>query len=48
MGHACTAAEGCDEALLLGACSSADEHLMGSLLTLRGDAVSTGKGRPRD
>ena len=32
MGHAYIAAEGCDEALLLGVCSSADEQLMESLL----------------
>lgn len=37
MGHAYTAAEGCDEVLLLGICSSADEHLMESLMTLHGD-----------
>lgn len=34
MGHAYIAAEGCEEALLLGVCSSADEQLMESLLTL--------------
>jgi transcriptional regulator with XRE-family HTH domain len=32
MGHAYIAAEGCEEALLLGVCSSADEQLMESLL----------------
>ena len=37
MGHAYIAAEGCDEVLLLGVCSSADEHLMESLLTLHGE-----------
>ncbi len=37
MGHAYTAAEGCDEVLLLGVCSSADEQLMESLLTLHAD-----------
>jgi len=37
MGHAYIAAEGCDEVLLLGVCSSADEQLMESLLTLHGD-----------
>lgn len=36
MGHAYVAAEGCDEALVLGVCSSADEGLMDSLLNLRG------------
>ena len=34
MGHAYIAAEGCDEVLLLGVCSSADEQLMESLMTL--------------
>jgi len=34
MGHAYLAAEGCDEAIVLGVCSSADEGLMESLLTL--------------
>lgn len=37
MGHAYLAAPGCDEALLLGVCSSADEQLMESLLTLHGE-----------
>ncbi|WP_101925547.1 MULTISPECIES: helix-turn-helix domain-containing protein [Luteimonas] len=37
MGHAYIAAEGCDEVLLLGVCSSADEQLMASLLTLHGE-----------
>ncbi|MDN5780816.1 MAG: XRE family transcriptional regulator [Luteimonas sp.] len=37
MGHAYIAAEGCDEALLLGVCSSADEQLLESLFTLHGD-----------
>src|SRR3546814_6672588 len=31
MGHAYLAAEGCDEAVVLGVCSSADEGLMHSL-----------------
>lgn len=33
MGHAYTAAEGCGEAVVLGVCSSADEDLLGSLLS---------------
>lgn len=37
MGHAYIAAEGCEEVLLLGVCSSADEQLMESLLNLHGD-----------
>jgi len=43
MGHAYIAAEGCDEALLLGVCSSADEQLMESLMTLHGDSAKPGK-----
>jgi transcriptional regulator with XRE-family HTH domain len=34
MGHAYVAAEGCDEATVLGICSSADESLMDSLMTI--------------
>ena len=37
MGHAYIAAEGCDEVLLLGVCSSADEQLLESLMTLHGE-----------
>jgi transcriptional regulator with XRE-family HTH domain len=36
MGHAYIVAEGCDEALVLGICSSADEGLMDSLMSLHG------------
>lgn len=39
MGHAYIAAEGCDEVLLLGVCSSADDQLMESLMTLHGDEI---------
>ncbi|MFT4198164.1 MAG: XRE family transcriptional regulator [Pseudoxanthomonas sp.] len=39
MGHAYLAADGCDEAVLLGVCSSADEQLLDTLLTLHGDPV---------
>jgi transcriptional regulator with XRE-family HTH domain len=38
MGHAYLTAEGCDEATVLGVCSSPDESLMQSLLSLHGDA----------
>ncbi len=38
MGHAYVTAEGCDEATVLGMCSSTDESLMESLLSLHGDA----------
>jgi transcriptional regulator with XRE-family HTH domain len=37
MGHAYTTAEGCDKALLLGVCSSSDEQLLQSLMTLHTD-----------
>jgi transcriptional regulator with XRE-family HTH domain len=43
MGHAYVAAEGCDEATVLGMCSSADESLMSSLMTIHepGAAANT-------
>ena len=37
MGHAYVCAEGCDEAVVLGVCSAAEEGLMESLMTLHGD-----------
>jgi len=37
MGHAYLAAEGCDEAVVLGICSSAEDGLMDSLMNLHGD-----------
>lgn len=40
MGHAYLAAEGCDEAVLLGVCSSADDQLMESLMTLHGEETA--------
>ena len=39
MGHAYLAAEGCDEAVVLGVCSSADEGLQDSLMSLHGEAA---------
>jgi len=39
MGHAYIAAEGCEEALLLGVCSSADEQLMESLMNIHEETV---------
>ena len=36
MGHAYIVAEGCDEATVLGVCSSAEEELMSSLMSLHG------------
>jgi len=50
MGHAYLAADGCEEVLLLGVCSSADEQLLQSLLTLYGDDANvppTPKSRRR-
>ncbi len=41
MGHAYLAADGCDEAEVLGVMSSADEELMQALLTLHGDRGTT-------
>jgi transcriptional regulator with XRE-family HTH domain/mannose-6-phosphate isomerase-like protein (cupin superfamily) len=40
MGHAYVVADGHDEALVLGVCSSADEGLMDSLINLRGEAAA--------
>lgn len=37
MGHAYLAADGCDEALMLGICSSADDELIESLMSIHGD-----------
>ena len=45
MGHAYVVAEGCDEATVLGVCSSADESLMSSLLNLHGTEGAEGEVR---
>jgi transcriptional regulator with XRE-family HTH domain len=45
MGHAYVA-EGCDEAKVLGICSSADESLMESLMSLHGDAAPVRRVEP--
>ena len=45
MGHAYVAPKGNDEALVLGVCSSADEDLMESLMTLHTDASPPAKTR---
>ena len=47
MGHAYLAAKGCKEALLLGVCSSSDEQLLESLMTLHGDETATGRVRQK-
>jgi hypothetical protein len=39
MGHAYVTAEGCDEATVLGVCSSTEETLMDSLMSLHGDVT---------
>lgn len=41
MGHAYTVAEGCEEVLLLGICSSADEQLLETLMALYGNEGPT-------
>lgn len=48
MGHAYVAAEGCDEATVLGVCSSADEGLLESLLELHGDEPASGSFTSRE
>jgi transcriptional regulator with XRE-family HTH domain len=42
MGHAYLAADGCDEAVTIGVCSSAEEDLMSSLLGLHGPDQAEG------
>ena len=39
MGHAYVTAEGCEEATVLGVCSSPDESLLDALLSLHGDEI---------
>jgi transcriptional regulator with XRE-family HTH domain len=46
MGHAYVA-EGCEEAVVLGVCSSADDSLMESLMSLHGDATVAKQTEPR-
>ena len=46
MGHAYVTAEGCDEAVVLGVCSSTDESLMESLLSLHGDTAPSAPSTP--
>ena len=49
MGHAYVAGEDCEEAVVLGVCSSSDEGLMNSLMNIHGpdeDAESPRKARP--
>jgi transcriptional regulator with XRE-family HTH domain len=46
MGHAYVTGDGCDEATVLGMCSSTDESLMESLLSLHGDADAGAHTKP--
>jgi transcriptional regulator with XRE-family HTH domain len=48
MGHGYVTAEGCDEATVLGVCSSTDESLMESLLSLHGDSGAPKSVKPAD
>jgi transcriptional regulator with XRE-family HTH domain len=48
MGHAYIADEGCDEALVLGVCSSADESLMNSLMSMHEPAAGEQTGDESD
>src|SRR5690606_41680144 len=48
MGHAYIAAKGCDEVLLLGVCSSSDDQLLESLMTLHGDENAARQDRTID
>jgi transcriptional regulator with XRE-family HTH domain len=48
MGHAYVTAEGCEEALVLALCSSTDESLMQSLMSLHGDAKTVAPAKLKD
>jgi mannose-6-phosphate isomerase-like protein (cupin superfamily) len=48
MGHAYVTAEGCQEATVLGVCSSPDESLMESLMSLHGDVIPSPSLKPPD
>jgi len=48
MGHAYLAAEGCNEATVLGVCSSADDGLLDSLMSLHGDVRPSLPARTAD
>jgi transcriptional regulator with XRE-family HTH domain len=41
MGHAYVTADGCEQAVVLGVCSSTEERLMESLLSLHGDTATS-------
>jgi transcriptional regulator with XRE-family HTH domain len=48
MGHAYLAADGCNEATVLGVCSSEDDGLLDSLMSLHGDVRHTPAARAPD
>jgi hypothetical protein len=48
MGHAYVTAEGCEEAMVLGVCSSTDESLMESLLSLHGETTASASPKLSD
>jgi transcriptional regulator with XRE-family HTH domain len=48
MGHAYVAAEGCEEATVLGVCSSADESLMDSLMSIHEPGEAAAPTHPID
>ena len=48
MGHAYVTAEGCDEATVLGVCSSTEETLMDSLMSLHGEVSPSPPAKPAE
>jgi transcriptional regulator with XRE-family HTH domain len=46
MGHAYVTAESCDEATVLGVCSSPDDGLMDSLMSLHGEVIASTPPKP--
>jgi transcriptional regulator with XRE-family HTH domain len=48
MGHAYVTAEACDEAIVLGVCSSTDQSLLESLLSLHGDGGTDTSSKPAE
>jgi hypothetical protein len=48
MGHAYVTADGCDEAIVLGMCSSTDESLLESLLSLHAEPAVPPSATPAD
>ena len=48
MGHAYVTAEGCEEATVLGVCSSTEESLMDSLMSLHGETDTAAPAHPAE